>query len=41
MMRREGERLLLQGALNMDTVPALLHEARLACREGIHWVDSC
>ena len=39
MMRREGERLLLQGALNMDTVPALLHEARLACREGIQVVD--
>lgn len=39
MMRREGARLLLAGALNMDTVPGLLDEARRACRDGVDVLD--
>jgi phospholipid transport system transporter-binding protein len=38
-MRCEGSRLLLDGALTMDTVPALLDEARIACDKRIATVD--
>ena len=38
-MRRDGPRLLLEGALNMDTVPDLLDEARRACRDGVEVLD--
>jgi ABC-type transporter Mla MlaB component len=33
-VRHEGERLLLSGALTMDTVPGLMGAARAACRGG-------
>ena len=33
-MRREGNRLLLEGAVTMDTVPALMPQARAALGEG-------
>ncbi|MBP8924900.1 MAG: STAS domain-containing protein [Pseudomonadales bacterium] len=38
-LRSEGTRLLLDGALTMETVPALLAQARLACSKGIETVD--
>ena len=38
-LRSEGGRLLLDGALNMDTVPALLAEVRRACDKDIEIVD--
>ena len=38
-LRSEGTRLLLDGALTMDTVPALLSEARLACRKSVEVID--
>lgn len=39
MLRREGDRLLLDGPLGIETVPAVLQAARTACREGVRVVD--
>ena len=38
-MRHEGDTLHLEGPVTMDTVPALLIEARSACRDGATRVD--
>jgi phospholipid transport system transporter-binding protein len=38
-MQREGELLRLDGAVTMSTVPALLVEARAACRDGARCID--
>ncbi len=38
-LRREGDRLLIEGRLGMETVPAVLREARSACRDGVLVVD--
>jgi len=37
--RREGNRLLLDGAVNVDTVPALLLEGATQLRDGAEIVD--
>lgn len=39
MARREGNRLLLEGAVNMDTVAALVPVAERLVREGVELVD--
>ena len=39
MTRRDGERLVLEGPVTIQTVPALLGEARAACRDGARRVD--
>ncbi|MCC6611481.1 MAG: STAS domain-containing protein [Burkholderiales bacterium] len=38
-MRREGDRLVLEGPVNFETAPALFADARKACREGAAIVD--
>jgi ABC-type transporter Mla MlaB component len=38
-MRRDGNRLLLEGAVTMDTVPALLSRGRAALAEGVEILD--
>lgn len=38
-LRREGDRLLLDGPLGIETVPAVLREASAACRDGVRVVD--
>ncbi|MFM7275345.1 MAG: lipid asymmetry maintenance protein MlaB [Gammaproteobacteria bacterium] len=38
-MRRDGKRLLLEGAVTMDTVPALLTQGRAALAEGVDVLD--
>jgi phospholipid transport system transporter-binding protein len=38
-MRQEGDTLHLEGPVTMDTVPALLVDARAACRGGATRVD--
>jgi phospholipid transport system transporter-binding protein len=38
-MRHEGDTLHLEGPVTMETVPALLIEARAACRSGATRVD--
>ena len=38
-MRRDGNRLLLEGAVTMDTVPALLTQGRAALAEGVEVLD--
>jgi phospholipid transport system transporter-binding protein len=38
-LRREGDRLLVEGPLGMETVPAVLQEASRACRDGVRVVD--
>ena len=38
-LRRQGDRLLLEGKLGIETVPAVLREARAACRDGVRVVD--
>jgi len=38
-VRHEGDTLHLEGAVTMDTVPALVKEARQACRSGASRVD--
>lgn len=38
-LRREGDRLLVDGVLGIETVPAVLRAASAACREGVHVVD--
>jgi len=38
-MRRDGDRLVLEGPVNFETAPALFAQAREACREGAALVD--
>lgn len=38
-LKRDGDLLRLDGAVTMETVAALLTEARTACRDGIARVD--
>jgi len=38
-MRRDGDRLVLEGPVNIETVPAIFEHARQACREGAALVD--
>ena len=38
-MRRDGNTLVLEGALTMDTVPELADQAHSLCDEGIDSVD--
>lgn len=38
-MRRDGNRLLLEGAVTMDTVPSLLTQGRAALAEDIEVLD--
>jgi len=38
-VRRDGNRLLLEGAVTMDTVPALLSQGRAALAEGVEVLD--
>ena len=38
-LRREGDRLLLEGKLGIETVPAVLREVRAACQDGVRVVD--
>lgn len=38
-MRREGDRLLLEGPLGIETVPAVLPQASAACRDGVRVID--
>jgi len=39
MIRREGERMLVGGALTLATVAALLHEGNEAIAQGVRTVD--
>lgn len=39
MTRREGRRLLLEGAVTIETVPSLLEEGRTQLRDGADTVD--
>jgi phospholipid transport system transporter-binding protein len=39
MARREGNRLLLEGAVTVETVPALLEEGRVQLRDGADTID--
>ena len=39
MIRREGERMMLSGAVNLGNVAALLEEGRRHVEEGVHTVD--
>jgi phospholipid transport system transporter-binding protein len=38
-LRREGNRLLVEGPLGIETVPAVMRDASTACREGVRVVD--
>ncbi|MCG6875833.1 MAG: STAS domain-containing protein [Betaproteobacteria bacterium] len=38
-LRREGDRLLVDGPLGIETVPAVMREASAACRDGVRVVD--
>jgi len=38
-LRRQGDRLLMEGPLGIETVPALFREASVACRDGVRVVD--
>jgi len=38
-LRREGDRLLVDGPLGIETVPAVMREASMACRDGVRIVD--
>ncbi len=38
-LRREGDRLLVDGPLGIETVPTLLPAASAACRDGVRVVD--
>ena len=38
-LRRQGDRLLVEGPLGIETVPAVLREASAACRDGVRVVD--
>lgn len=38
-LRREGDRLLVDGPLGIETVPAVMREASVACRGGVRVVD--
>jgi phospholipid transport system transporter-binding protein len=38
-LRREGDRLLVDGPLGFESVPAMIREASIACRGGVRVVD--
>ena len=39
MIRREGDSLILEGAVTLDTVPALIGAAQENLRQGVRVVD--
>jgi phospholipid transport system transporter-binding protein len=39
LARRDGNRLVLEGAVTVETVPALLEEGRAQLRDGVDVVD--
>jgi phospholipid transport system transporter-binding protein len=38
-MRRDGDRVVLEGPVNIETAPAVFAQALQACREGAALVD--
>jgi phospholipid transport system transporter-binding protein len=38
-LRRDGDRLLIDGPLGIETVPAVLRAASAACSDGVRVVD--
>ncbi|MCL4800787.1 MAG: STAS domain-containing protein [Burkholderiales bacterium] len=38
-MRLDGERVLLEGPVNIETAPALFAQARATCRDGATLLD--